>query len=341
VQIGWNPLPEGVESVKVALSAVLTDSTVDWGKRGLDEIYEACGPEPAKGLAEGACKVLVRSVVQPVTFRKVGEIEHFRDGPDTPVSGKEEDFKVSPPNGSFIRRFSEPDRALRIDRLFSTAERIRNYLAYASALALPVVGILVSRDFLYPVRMESSPSQYMPNVGVPFSTERTQEWYKVFEEAYARTQLLLDTLSPSEPSGRAVSLVGESIWTADVEERFFYAWRALEVIASSDLSRARGELSAGNPKPLEPYLERASAALSQGHEFRIDPQVRVEVSVTSRLSAGDAKIVPKLYELRNAIAHGEVTPAQHLEVLNLNLPIVRLARTIAETTLKVQPGSSG
>ena len=80
----------------------------------------------------------------------------------------------------------------------------------------------------------------------PESDEQRHAWDGMFQATYERTAKLLERIPPDSPLGRAVSLVGEAIWTVDPEERFFYAWRAVEVVANFDLSEARRRLQNGD-----------------------------------------------------------------------------------------------
>lgn len=325
--IAWKPFPPGLQSVKLGVTALMVDSKLDWGQKALDEAYEEQRREP--DLGSNKCRVVIRTALVPMSFQKVGEVERFADGRviENKVLGSMVTY--APPGATFEKRFTEPDRTVLVDRLLSTAERVRNYLAFCAKMPLSSVGVIIGPSYLAPVRMECPPERYAPP-GPPESDEQRLAWDGMFHATYERTDNLLKGIPPESPLGRAVSLVGESIWTVDPEERFFYAWRALEVVANFDLSEARRRLQGGDETVATGYLRRGLSRLLGSNELRLDAQLKVQASMERRKPDLSPDKVAEFYELRNAIAHGDVTAEQHAAIAKATGEITPLSLEVVD-----------
>lgn len=330
MSIGFKPLPPGVVSQRLHMTAVYGDKR-DWMQGAFDALNAIQGREPHNQLPVSSCRVIAQTAVAPVSFRKVATWERDGSGarqsgiPDAPV------ITLTPPNASFVKRFSEPDPLLRVDRLFSTAERIRNLVSFSVGMAVPIAVLLSSREFLQYLRMDAPPITGAPREAVEGSQPVADIWYDTFRRGYAEAQRTLEVFPPESPASRTLSLVGESMWTPDPEERFFYCWRALEVIGSLDLDLARKRAQKGDTSAAEPYLRSVSKALLNAQFARIDTPTRVDIAVRSRVKDVPMGIVERLYGLRNAIAHGTVSKEDHLEILKAGPKIFGLAMTAART----------
>jgi len=212
-----------------------------------------------------------------------------------------------------------------MDRMFSTAERNRNLVTFTVGHAIPMAIQLASQDFLHSIRMEAQPAVDPPRAAIEGDLKAAEEWYTRFRRGYAEAQLCLDRLNPWGAESRSMSLVGEAMWTSDVEERFFYSWRALEVIGNLDLQIARRKLSAGELEPSELYLRAAAETLLAGQTAKIDTPARVQIAIAKRFPEVEKSRVEYYYDLRNAIAHGDVSAEQHLEILKSGPEIHKLA----------------
>ncbi len=134
--------------------------------------------------------------------------------------------------------------------------------------------------------------------------------------------------------------MGEGLCAGDPEERFFYCWRALEVLGHWELSNARKRVKAGGASAGIEYFERVSEPLMNGQYARIDGKRLVEVLLQRRNLKAEPLPVSKLYELRDAIAHGDVAPEQQLEILNATPEIVGLAHSATSSTIDAALGGS-
>lgn len=320
--IAWKPFPPGLQSVKLGVTALMVDSKVDWGQKALDAAYEEQRREP--DLGPNKCRVIVRTALASLSFQKVGEVERFADGRVIENKAQGTLVTYAPPNETFEKRFSEPDRTVLVDRLLSAAERVRNYLAFCAKMPLSSVGVITGPSFLAPIRMECPPERYAPP-GPPESEEQRTTWDGMFHATYERTDRLLKEIPPESPLGRAISLVGEAIWTVDPEERFFYAWRALEVVANFDLSEARRRLHSGDEAYATGYLRRGIPRLLGSSELRLDALLKVQASMETRKPDLSSDKVADYYELRNAIAHGDVSAEQHAAITKATGEITSLA----------------
>jgi len=333
--ITLNPLPPGVQDQTIGIAMVFSDLTRDWGAEALNELQALERAEPHENLEPDHCRVLVRTSMQPVSFQKVAELKRYADGRTERTDAHEALVTWTPPNETFVRRFSEPDGMLRLDRLHTTAQRVRSYLAFCAGFPVPVVAIVASKDFLRAVRLECDPDRYplARARGLPSDSEMAA-WTTALEQAYLRGQSLLNHFPPDEPKGRAISLVGAAIWAEEPEERFFYAWRALEVIATYDLAAVRRNVLAGDLTRASLYFDRKAVPLVSEQNVVIDPLEKVAVSVQSRVPETRMETIERYYALRNAIAHGTVSPEEHLEVLKASVPITALALQTANSCIE-------
>jgi hypothetical protein len=199
---------------------------------------------------------------------------------------------------------------------------------------LSVVALIMSKKQLMQLRYESDPAHSGPPNGLHNSAELLQSWYRYLVECYATAQQMLDGLQPESLIGRAVGLTGEAIWTVDPEERFFYAWRALEVIANADLSRARSEYDAGTKSASSPYIDPHLRTYLDKVQVRLEANILVGATIASRLGESQLAKVPQFYELRNAIAHGMITRRQHAAVIEQASSIVECALRVVKAELR-------
>ena len=320
--ITWKPFPAGLQSVKLGVTALMVESKSDWGQKALGLAYEKHRREPET--EPNKCRVIIRTALAPLSFQKMGEIERFANGRVIESKVPEEVVTYAPPQGTFEKRFAETDRTVLVDRLLLTAERVRNYLAFCAKMPLSSVGVVSGPSFLAPVRMDCPPERYAPP-GPPESDEQRAAWDGMFRATYDRTDRLLNEIPPDSPLGRAVSLVGEAIWTADPEERFFYAWRALEVVANFDLSEARRRLQHGDETYAVGYLRRGVPSLLGSNELRLNGLLRVQASMETRKPDLSPEKIAGYYDLRNAVAHGNVSVEQHAMITEATGEITSLA----------------
>jgi hypothetical protein len=328
-------VPPGMEKVGARVVTTFTDEKVNWGARAMDEILRRVGSPPPTSMPSGKCRVLLRTALVKMAFG-AAQMDHFADGRNETRELLEEPLFVDPHDTEFERLFSEADLPLRIDRAMMIAERVRNYLAYSAGMPLPLVGACASREFLLPFQMDCAPQRYGPEIPADLSKLR-RDWYLSLDKSYQRTRDLMDLLAPDEPLARAISLVGEAIWTLDSEERFFYAWRALEVIGNADLKIARKHYAEGNLGPAQPYLTRSADALLEKGMTKLDASQLVDVSISARAPDVSPNPVGVYYDFRNAIAHGDVAPEKHIEIVRRSGEILSLAYRLTESALRDRP----
>jgi hypothetical protein len=129
------------------------------------------------------------------------------------------------------------------------------------------------------------------------------------------------------------ALVGEGICAPDPEERFFYWWRALGVLGHWDLSVARTLVENSGVAASGEYFEAVSEPILNGQYARLNAQRLVEISVRQRGLVPNPLPVARLFRLRTAIAHGEVTAEETLEIMRGSQEIFELAHAAVAMTL--------
>ncbi|MCI4372585.1 MAG: hypothetical protein L3K02_02940 [Thermoplasmata archaeon] len=332
MSIELKPFPTGVDSQNVTLRAVLSEDKDHTGAV-LRELRAAQGKDPKAGLGPQDCRVVARTAVAPVTFRVVGGFVRTAKGTEQLSPEGQPVVKLTPPNDEVEVRFSESDPELQIARLFKTAERIRNFLAFCVGQPVPLAVLLASGRFLNYVRLDASPILSAPQDAVQGDAPAAERWYASFRVQYQTARQLLTEARPPEPIGRALSLVGEGLSATDPEERFFYCWRALEVIGHWDLSMARTQFKDKGSSVASEYFEAVSEPLLNSQYARLDAPRLVEISVRQRGLAPSPLTIAHLYQLRSAIAHGDVTPEETLEIMRGSQEIFDLAHASVALTL--------
>ena len=325
-------LPPGVESVRASLRALIVPHGEDYGAKALELAYARERKEPRDALSPHQARVLVFTALGPVGFRILGQTEKKADGSITQESGDGTDVWFSPPNFFFDIRFSEEDERRLLDRMFVTVERVRNFLAFSSMMSLPVVAVFATRHLLLSHRLDAPAQGYAPP-RAPSSDQEEGAWSKALRGVYAATQRLLNEVSPETPLGRAIALVGEAICSLDHEERFFYAWRAIEVVGSIDLASARQRFQTGDKEAWMPYIESRVGALLNSQPVQVDHFQKVKVSLGKRAPTLDPKRLDEFHVLRNAIAHGDVKGDQHTEIVFATPELIQLAHTVVSQVL--------
>lgn len=324
---------------KIVLSAVYSKRDTHPEDDALTELYKVEHSDPSARLRPGHYRVLARTAFSPISLQDVGGRIETLPGPVVQEIPPGPVTELTPPVGQFSKRFSVPVGEEGTDRLFSAAQRIRDYLSFASRRAIPLVAILGGkhrdgRELLYPVRFSADAGRSLPPPGTHRTTESVARWYDFVRETYTLTQRFLEELAPGSPLSRAVTLTGEGIWTTDLEERFFYGWRALEVVANEDLRVARAELESGKGDRSQAYFAPHRMAWLSRERVYLETSTMIETSVKHRLPDADVTRFDKYYELRNAIAHGDVSPEQHLEIVREANNIIGFAHACLVHDLK-------
>ncbi len=335
-QIFWKPLPPGVDHVGTTLTTLFSDESVNWMKDAMDYVLGRAREEPPSSMELGKCRVVARVAPARLLLHGV-RFDRYATGRTDQRDAYSSPVVLEPVNGDFEFRFSERDLLMKMDRAVSTIERLRNYVAFSSGMSLPLVGVIVAKEFMLPITMESPPQRYGPRLAE--SAEILQQgWTTSLTEAYSQTSRLVKELEPNDAVARATSLVGEAICSSDVEERFFYAWRALEVIGNLDLKTAQQRFERGELEAVKPYINRNVASFLGRGPVKLDPKEIVATMLDVRVPELKPNPAESYYELRNAIAHGDVTTEQHAAILKASFEITALAHRVTVQVLGVNFG---
>jgi hypothetical protein len=194
-------------------------------------------------------------------------------------------------------------------------ERIKKYLAYSYGAPLPFYYFLVRKTLLWPHAEDVQAVAYYPVELLFEPGPPTAPWFDELRRCYTETQRLLDHVRPDSYVDRAISLVGAAYWVSDVEERFLYSWRALDVLAAEDFSMARSKRSS-EPTAAHAYIDRHTEVLLSGKVTRISGYTKALVALQRRVPEFDeAKAnLNRLYYLRGVVAHGSANTEQFEEI---------------------------
>jgi hypothetical protein len=269
-------------------------------------------------------------VTQTVTLTDKPQVVTFPISPETtPIAQV-----LQPPNGTVIYGFEETDERRQIHGMFLGAKRVRNCLAFLAEVPVPIRYAFASQRILwresYNVEMIM---RYHPEIRGA-SDEAKREWFSHLEGAFGRAEELLRRIPPMSPLGRAISLVGDAIWSSDIEESFLYAWRAVDVAAKEDFSAVRRLEGGDRERALERYTSLAADEVSAENHWR-GPSVstRIRVTVANRANdVGDEK-TKEFNKLRGAIAHDTVDVDQFRRVLENRWEAIHIARRVVESAI--------
>ena len=325
--IVWNPLPSGVEKLNTVLTGIVVPDTRQWMEGALEHAYKVEGMPYRDQIPPNLYRVVVCTALAPVGFQRFGEVTRYADGRMEQSQSDGEVAWFTPPNAVFDLRFTETDLLTGVDRMFSTTERVRNYIAFVSLMVVPIAVVYSSKSFFTGMRYEAPTDGYAPQ-RMPATNKEVESVTRGYGDSFDNARKLLLGIPPESPLGRAVSLIGEAICTRDTEERFFYAWRALEVLGNFDLSHARKQATEGDRDAARPYIERGVDTLLNAQPVKVDALAKVAVSVRTRDPSVSEVKIDEFYELRNAIAHGDVTIPQHARILPLSAEVLMLARKL-------------
>ena len=269
-------------------------------------------------------------VTQTVTLTDKPQVISFPISPETtPIAQV-----LQPPNGTVIYGFEEEDERRQIHGMFLGAKRVRNCLAFLAEVPVPIRYAFASQRILwresYNVEMVM---RYHPEIRAP-SDEGGREWFAHLEKAFGRAEDLLRRIPPMSPLGRAVSLVGDAIWSSDVEESFLYAWRAVDVVAKEDFSAVRRLEGEARALSLAKYQALGPDEVVPEEHWR-GPSVstRIRVTVADRVQGVADERVREFNRLRGAVAHDTVDVDQFRRVLDCRWEAVHIARKVVESAI--------
>lgn len=269
-------------------------------------------------------------VTQTVTLTDKPQVITFPISPETTPIAR----VLQPPNGTVTYGFEEEDERRQIHGMFLGAKRVRNCLAFLAEVPVPIRYAFASQRILwresYNVEMIM---RYHPEIRA-LSDEATREWFAHLEKAFPRAEELLSRIPPMSPLGRAVSLVGDAIWSSDIEEAFLYAWRAVDVVAKEDFSRVRRLEGEAKAVALARYRALApDEVLPEEHWRGPSVSTRIRVTVSERVQGVADERVREFNKLRGAVAHDTVDVDQFRRVLDCRWEAIHIARKVVESAI--------
>jgi len=293
-----------------------------------------------ESLPEGECYVVAHSIMRPVylsapitqTFNLTDQPQTFtaRLSPETAPPVRE----IRPPNGLVLYRFNEPDRSRVPYAMWLGAKRIRNYLSFLAGVPVPIRYAFVARNLLWQEHDDVEQIlRYHPRP-VHEREDIARQWNDRIRGTFPKAEQLLQALGTMTPLGRAVSLVGDSIWEWDMEESFMYAWRAIDVVAKIDYGSARN-LPEGPEKiaALAPYLPTEGESDAADSGGRVSISKKIQVTVARRAPEFPPKKTRRYNTLRGTVAHDTVDVDQLREISEARWEAQSLARRVVISAL--------
>jgi hypothetical protein len=242
--------------------------------------------------------------------------------------GESEDA-IIPPLREFrlhVSGFNPPDVFLFALR---AARRIRNYAAFTTSLRLPLAYRMIAKDLLWPQSFGTDFFLYPPELS--FRQIAKEDWVASMTKLFDKSSELLASIPNDSFLDRAIGHLGEAIWTDDIEDSFLRCWRSLETIADWDFLTAKAAFEKSLENTLRPYLEESDLGKVTPRSDKIGKLQRVLVMVRSHSPKTSPELVKEFWDLRNAIAHGEVTHDKYKEILVKRASIFSLAHGIIDS----------
>jgi len=282
-------------------------------------IYADPDVRGAQNLAEDVCVVVAKTLIVPLihmdsTAQPVGE-------PSTP------------PTITIKVRLSEPRRELQLYRCFLDAERIRDYLAYTTGVAIPIRYVVAGKTLLFPSEFNFDAQAYLPTE-VLVGIRDYGEWATGIVPSLVKAEGLLKAIEPGTSLDRAIDLVGRAITSSDRESSFLYCWRAIETVSALDLEVARDRVKTGDLRAGDPYIgPQLNHYLKGEEEIQLSIAQRCFVTLEARVSVFDFKKGREWYKLRGKVAHAGLSAEDYRDVLHATPEVFRLARSCVTSKL--------
>lgn len=239
---------------------------------------------------------------------------------------------ISPPLREFRIKESIETEKNAFPHLFRAAKRIRNLVSYACRARVPVNCLLIGRNFAVPQRFEpitADSSMFLD--AFPF---RGGKWKTELETKYDRAQELLEKIPADGFLDRAIAHLSDALWVGEAEDSFLHSWRALEAIGDNDFLDAQMHHEKSLSESIGAYLEPTELDRARIRGSVVPKLRRVLVSVQVRLARDDLQEeIRGLEKLRNAIAHGEVTPDKYRVIVEKKGSLMGLARGVVESAI--------
>jgi hypothetical protein len=247
---------------------------------------------------------------------------------------------LCPPAVTLKQQFDEESRDLQLMRAFLRAERIRDYLAYSAAVAIPIRFVVAGKTLLFPQEFDFEMSAYLP-AEVMIGRKDYSAWSREIEANMALAGQLLDRIPCDSPLDRAIDLIGRAITTGDRESSFLYCWRAIETVSAVDLDVAREKAKSGDLRAGDPYIgPQLSQFLRGEEEISLGIGQRCYVTLAARLPAFDPQKARDWYKLRGKVAHAGLSPQDYRDVLSARLELIPIAKACVGSMVSQELGSS-
>jgi len=280
-----------------------------------------------KDLADDQCVVVARTVMLPLirvseTGERIGEPSY-------------------PPALTVKLTIHEPRQDLQMLHSVLGAERIRDYLAYATGVRIPIRWVMASKRFLFPQEFIFDGQAYMPPE-LLIGRMDYSEWAGEIESGMVEAQRLLGIPEAGSPLDRAIDLVGRAITTDDRESCFLYCWRAIETVSAMDLAVSREAFKAGDVRAGDPYVSSQLLQFLRGEEeIQLGIGQRCFVSLQARVSGFDITKGREWYQLRGKVAHAGLSAEDYRDVLYGVPEILALAKACVASRLKEDDPGTG
>ncbi len=297
-----------------------------------------------ESLAAGDCYVIAHSIMQPIYLSApVTQTVQLTDRPQSITFQISHEAtppvrEIRPPNGIVVYRFEEPDRQRMIYAMWLGAKRIRNCLSFLSGVPVPIRHAFVAKDLLMWETYDVEHIERYHPLPIHENEATARQWFDRLEASYPKAERLLRDLPPMSPRGRAVSLVGDSIWTWDMEESFLYAWRAIDVVAKLDYDGARRQpVGPLREAALAPYGPSAGETDASDCGGRVSISKKIRVTVATRAPDFPQEKTRRYNTLRGTVAHDTVDVDQLREIASARWEAQALARHIVISAI---PGAA-
>lgn len=204
--------------------------------------------------------------------------------------------------------------------LYVISRRIRNYFAYKFGEKVPLEVRIISKDIVFPIIFNST-TPLNNDIDEVLNHKETAD--KKFLDKCDDALWLINSIEEDSLIDKLVNLFGSAIWSEDILDTYMYLWRIIELFSKDFISN----LSKSNLFEFKNLLkENELNDVLSG--FKIE--YKVKITIRKFLPSEDDSKIGRYNELRNEIAHGDITVNTYKRVTSNINQVLEIAKKLTD-----------
>ncbi len=234
------------------------------------------------------------------------------------------------PNFTHISKLAivPEDRKKAVSISFYHARRIRNYLAAVLQHRSPVVWRIRGKDMaMYNSLGDDDDALYYPHQLEPIWQKSSKEVAGWLEARYELANKLLSKIKPETLWDICINLYGSALWSEDVIDAYICRWKVTELIAKCEFE----EINRSTPRVIVDYRKEHK---NKGEKLGIKDRIILTMNKLYPEVDVDAQDLVEETNLRDDIAHGDITIETYENEFKHSTHIMMRAKLLLQTELK-------